>query len=191
MRRRSSGSIRRRASTRCARSNWRKTWRAIMATPTGIGVAQALVRLCARTHNLAPGAGAAPGALALAPVDDRAPGRPDPGYGCVAGAAAPQTHGRQRLVDARPRKPYWPGYLAATGALRPGGAAGRGAARRCWSDQHRHAVSCCRWWAWRCSLDAGRPRWRAAGRGHVRLFFVPPRMSFNVSDVQYLSSPLP
>ena len=156
------------------------------ATPTGIGVAQALVRY-AREHNLSRlvlGRRQGRRRWRLSMTERLADLTPD--MDVLQVPLPPKAHGRQRPADARAKKPYWPGYLAATGAcalaaLLAGALHG--------VLELTNIVMLFLLSVVGVALLFGRgPATLAAllGVAMFDFFFVPPRMSFNVSDVQYL-----
>ncbi|MBP7330533.1 MAG: DUF4118 domain-containing protein, partial [Alicycliphilus sp.] len=159
---------------------------AMTATPTGIGVAQALVRY-AREHNLSRlvlGRRQGRRRWRLSMTERLADLTPD--MDVLQVPLPPKAHGRQRPADARAKKPYWPGYLAATGAcalvaLLAGALHG--------VLELTNIVMLFLLSVVGVALLFGRgPATLAAllGVAMFDFFFVPPRMSFNVSDVQYL-----
>ena len=156
------------------------------ATPTGIGVAQALVRY-AREHNLSRlvlGRRQGRRRWRLSMTERLADLTPD--MDVLQVPLPKKADGRQRLVDAPGKAPHWVGYAAAVAAcalvaLLAGALHGE--------LELTNIVMLFLLSVVGVALLHGRgPATLAAllGVAMFDFFFVPPRMSFNVSDVQYL-----
>ena len=160
------------------------------ATPTGIGVAQALVRY-AREHNLSrlvlgrrQGRRRWPWIWRPSMTERLADLTPD--MDMLQVPLPKKAPGRQRAADTPARKPHWPGYAAAVAAcalaaLLAGALHG--------VLELTNIVMLFLLSVVGVALLYGRgPATLAAllGVAMFDFFFVPPRMSFNVSDVQYL-----